>query len=82
MGRCTNEDAGPRRGWIMRSHVNSREETSASENTRPRMRWIVRSHIGQGGRRNILYKCVETSPKYILKTKLESESRKNILIQL
>ena len=31
MGRYTSEDAGPQRGWIMRSHVDSRKETSATK---------------------------------------------------
>ena len=27
-GRCANEDVGPLRGWIVRSHIDGREEQS------------------------------------------------------
>ena len=45
--------------------------------------WIVRSHIGWGGKRNIVYKGVETFPKHTryknLKKKLERESSKRTI---
>ena len=49
-GKSVREDAGTRRGWIVRSHIGWEGRG-----------WIVRSHIGWGWERNILSKGVETS---------------------
>ena len=57
-----SKDVGPRRGWIVRSHVDWRGEQVSARMLGSEGGWIVRSHISWRRERNILYKGVETSP--------------------
>ena len=61
--RCVNKDARPRRGWIWWGyHIDWRKERVLVRTLGPERVWIVISHIGWGGKRNTVYKSVETFP--------------------
>ena len=49
-------------GWIVRSHINWREERVPARTLGPEGGWILRTHISWGGEWSILYKGMETSP--------------------
>ena len=40
---------GSEGGWILRSHIDWREERVSARTLDPEGGWIVRSHIGWGG---------------------------------
>ena len=60
LGSVLARTLGPKEGG--ESYINWRRERVPTRTLESEREWIVRSHIGWGGKQNILYKGVETSP--------------------
>ena len=70
--RCANEDAGTRRRWIVRSHIDWEGNKSffirivklersllALRKHGPRTRWIMRSHVDWKGNESFFIRIVK-----------------------